>query len=109
MEFNAYQEAAWATAIHPNRGNNVTYPVLGLVSEAGEVADKLKKMMRDEDGVLSEERRLAFSQELGDVLWYVAAIATELKLDFESIAEENLRKLKSRQERNLLHGTGDNR
>lgn len=109
MDFLKYQEAAWQTAIHPNKGHNLIYPVLGLVSEAGEVADKLKKMIRDEGGELSAERRAAFTQELGDVLWYVAAIATELKLDLRQVAEENLAKLASRHQRHKLKGTGDTR
>lgn len=109
MTFKDYQEAAWTTAVHPNRGNNLIYPVLGLVSEAGEVADKVKKMIRDEGGELSSARRTDLSHELGDVLWYVAAVATELKLNLDDIAAENLQKLASRQSRNTLHGTGDYR
>lgn len=107
--FNEYQNTAFTTAVYPNKGNNLTYPVLGLGEEAGEVLGKLKKMMRDDGGVLSEERRQAFKKELGDVLWYVAATATELGFTLEEVVEANLEKLFGRRERGTLHGSGDDR
>ena len=87
----------------------MTYPALGLCGEAGEVAEKVKKTIRDDGGVLSDQRREALARELGDVLWYLSQLATEADLDLETIAEDNLEKLLSRQERGVLRGSGDNR
>ena len=109
MELSDYQRASRATAVYPNAGNDLTYPALGLCGEAGEVAEKIKKMVRDDGGVLSEERRQALSKELGDVLWYLAQLATEARLDLDGIAEANLAKLLSRQQRDRLTGSGDDR
>jgi NTP pyrophosphatase (non-canonical NTP hydrolase) len=109
MLLSDYQSRSRATAVYPNQGDNLLYPTLGLCGEAGEVAEKIKKMVRDDDGILSDERRAALSKELGDVLWYVAQIATEAHLDLEAIAEENIAKLLSRHERNVLSGSGDDR
>lgn len=109
MELSDYQQASRATAVYPNAGENIVYPTLGLAGEAGEVAEKVKKMIRDDGGVLSDERRAAIAKELGDVLWYVAQVATEAGLDLGAVAEANLAKLLSRQERGVLHGSGDER
>ncbi|MBJ7329473.1 MAG: nucleoside triphosphate pyrophosphohydrolase family protein [Solirubrobacteraceae bacterium] len=107
--FAEYQHDSRATAVYPDAGDNLLYPTLGLCGEAGEVAEKVKKMLRDDAGVLSDERRAAISKELGDVLWYVAQVATEAGLDLEAIAGANLAKLRSRQERGVLTGSGDDR
>jgi NTP pyrophosphatase (non-canonical NTP hydrolase) len=109
MDLNNYQTSALQTAIYPNRGTNFPYPALGLVGEAGEVADKLKKVIRDNDGVLTDPVRDAVAKELGDVLWYLAVLAYELDYDLNTIAQNNLDKLASRQERGVLSGSGDNR
>lgn len=109
MDLNDYQAAALQTAIYPNQGFDFTYPALGLVGEAGEVADKLKKVIRDNDGVITNPVRDAVAKELGDVLWYLAVLANELDYDLNTIAEDNLSKLLSRQERGVLSGSGDNR
>jgi NTP pyrophosphatase (non-canonical NTP hydrolase) len=109
MDLNDYQQSALATAIYPNRGANFAYPALGLAGEAGEVADKLKKVIRDNDGVLTDPVRDAVAKELGDVMWYVAVLAAELDYDLGTIAQNNLDKLASRQERGVLTGSGDNR
>jgi len=109
MNLSDYQTRSRATAVYPGAGENLLYPTLGLCGEAGEVAEKIKKMIRDEAGVLSDERRSALSKELGDVLWYVAQLATEADLDLSEIAAANLEKLLSRQQRNVLQGSGDNR
>jgi NTP pyrophosphatase (non-canonical NTP hydrolase) len=109
MEFNEYQKEARKTAIYPNLGRNFVYPTLGLAGEAGEVAEKIKKVIRDGNGVIGEEKRAELSKELGDVLWYVANLAEELGLGMDGIAERNLEKLKSRQDRGQLKGSGDNR
>ena len=108
-DFNIYQEKAWQTAVYPDRGSNLTYPVLGLNGEAGEVAEKFKKVLRDKGGVVDESTRLAIAKELGDVLWYVAAACSELGLSMASVAESNLAKLSDRRDRGQLHGSGDER
>jgi NTP pyrophosphatase (non-canonical NTP hydrolase) len=104
-----YQERSRQTAVYPNAGANLVYPALGLCGEAGEVAEKIKKAIRDDGGTLTAERRAALASELGDVLWYVAQLSTEAGLDLAELAEANLAKLLSRQERNVLQGSGDNR
>lgn len=109
MRLSEYQERSRATAIYPDAGDNLLYPTLGLCGEAGEVAEKVKKMVRDDGGRLSAERREAIAKELGDVLWYLAQFATEAELDLELIAEENIEKLLSRQSRSVLNGSGDDR
>lgn len=109
MNFNDYQQASKKTATYPNVGNNFIYPTLGLAGEAGEVANKIKKVQRDDLGAFNEDSRLAVQHELGDVLWYVAQLATELGLSLEDIAAANIEKLKSRQERGVLGGAGDER
>ena len=109
MDFQAYQRQSRATARYPDAGANPIYPTLGLCGEAGEVADKVKKVIRDQEGRFSAASRDALSLELGDVLWYVAQLATELGLDLETIARANLEKLASRAARNVISGDGDNR
>lgn len=109
MEFNEYQEKSRKTALYPNKDNNFIYPTLGLCGEAGEVAEKIKKVIRDEGGKISAEKKQELVKELGDVLWYVSQIATELGLSLDEIANTNIEKLYSRLERNKLHGSGDNR
>ena len=109
MDFREYQIKSRQTAIYPNKDNNFVYPVLGLTGEAGEVAEKIKKTIRDNGGVMTEEKRQEIKKELGDVLWYVAQLATELKLDLDEVAFANLVKLYSRLDRNKISGSGDNR
>ena len=113
MEFSDYQKEAYLTAKYPGRGDNFVYPTLGLVSEAGEVADKLKKLSRDVNvhtpSELTDEQRLELLKEAGDVLWYVSCLVTELGADLGEIAEQNLSKVRSRLERGKLGGSGDNR
>jgi NTP pyrophosphatase (non-canonical NTP hydrolase) len=109
MQISEYQERSRRTATYPDAGENIIYPTLGLAGEAGEVAEKVKKLLRDDGGVLSAERRDALAGELGDVLWYVAQVATEAGLDLEEIARGNLDKLHSRQRRGVLSGSGDRR
>lgn len=83
--------------------------VLGLVGEAGEAADKIKKIIRDKGGYASDEDRQAIAKELGDALWYLANVARYLDISLSDIAEGNIKKLSSRKNRNKLHGEGDNR
>lgn len=109
MDFQAYQQQSRTTARYPNAGTNPIYPTLGLCGEAGEVADKVKKVIRDRDGQFSSEVIAALQLELGDVLWYVAQLATELGLDLDAVAQANLDKLASRAARNVIAGDGDHR
>lgn len=96
MTFDEYQKEAEKTGIYPDSGNNYMYPVLGLVGEAGEVANIVKKIVRDDNGLITYETIQKVKDELGDVLWYIANVAKEFKLSMESIAEYNLEKVKSR-------------
>jgi NTP pyrophosphatase (non-canonical NTP hydrolase) len=109
VDLNTYQTRSRETACYPDAGANPIYPTLGLCGEAGEVADKVKKVMRDAGGQFSPERIEALKLELGDVLWYVAQLATELGLDLEEVASANLQKLASRAARNVIRGSGDRR
>jgi NTP pyrophosphatase (non-canonical NTP hydrolase) len=109
MTFEEYQLKSRRTATYYEAGQNFIYPTLGLAGEAGEVADKIKKILRDNGGIVDEPRRAEIELELGDVLWYVSQIATELKISLEEIADKNIVKLYSRQDRGVLAGSGDNR
>lgn len=109
MDFNEYQARSRKTARYPAIGHPVIYPALGLVNEAGEVAGKIKKIFRDQGGVISREARAALQAELGDVLWYVAQTCSELGISLDQVAEVNLAKLQDRLERNAIHGDGDDR
>ncbi len=109
MTFEEYQKKSKKTALYPDKGNNYIYPVLGLNGEAGEVAEKFKKIIRDKEGKISEKDREEITKELGDVLWYIAQIASELNLSLDEIAKNNIIKLQDRMERGVLGGSGDNR
>jgi NTP pyrophosphatase (non-canonical NTP hydrolase) len=108
MDLSEYQRESRRTAEYP-RDAWLAYPALGLAGEAGEVAEHAKKAIRDDGGKVKDERRAAMSKELGDVLWYVAQLASELDLSLDDIAKQNLEKLFSRQERGVLSGSGDDR
>ncbi|HWX74436.1 MAG TPA: nucleoside triphosphate pyrophosphohydrolase family protein [Solirubrobacteraceae bacterium] len=108
MDLSSYQRDSRRTAEYP-REAWLSYPALGLAGEAGEVAEHAKKAIRDDGGEITEERRAAMAKELGDVLWYTAQLASELGLELDAIAAENLEKLFSRQRRGVLSGSGDNR
>ncbi|KKR48375.1 MAG: hypothetical protein UT86_C0006G0013 [Candidatus Magasanikbacteria bacterium GW2011_GWC2_40_17] len=109
MTFEEYQQQAYRTALYPNKDNNFIYPTLGLASEAGEVAGKIKKVIRDKGGIIDDTTREDIKKELGDVLWYISQVAMELRISLEDIAEYNLYKLLSRLERGKISGSGDNR
>jgi NTP pyrophosphatase (non-canonical NTP hydrolase) len=109
LTFSDYQQRTEDTARYPNVGHNPIYPTLGLAGEAGEVAEKVKKVLRDNAGEFDAEAVAAIQKELGDVLWYVARLAAELGLEMEQIAADNLDKLASRQARGTLAGSGDER
>lgn len=109
MDFNQYQEQAVSTAIY-GIGYKVVYPALGLGNEAGEVQGKVKKVLRDNNGDFSTPGVIeALTDELGDVLWYLAATAKDLGLTLDGIASRNLTKLADRKARNVISGNGDNR
>jgi NTP pyrophosphatase (non-canonical NTP hydrolase) len=109
MTLNDYQCKALETAVYPVN-SKVIYPSLGLTGEAGEVADKVKKVIRDKGGdFLPFEVRLEIAKELGDVLWYCATLANDLGFTMEDIAQINVDKLQSRKQRGVLSGNGDNR
>ena len=113
MDFDTYQRSAHTTACYPEAGR-LTYPALKLAGEAGEVAEKLGKAIRSGQwkpgqALESQDVKQGLVKELGDVLWYVAEIATELGLPLSYVAEANLAKLSSRQERGVLDGNGDER
>jgi len=106
---NDYQRQSRKTAKEVHTDHPITYPTLGLINEAGELAGKVKKIFRDKNGQISQEDRQALKYELGDVLWYLAQIATELNLSLQEVAEANLEKLFSRLERGQIQGEGDYR
>lgn len=109
MNFEEYQKESRRTAVYPSIGKNYIYPVIGLAGESGEVSEKIKKVIRDKNGVVDDETREAIKKELGDVLWYVSQLASELGLSLDDVAKTNIEKLLSRLERNVLAGSGDNR
>lgn len=108
MDINLYQQLAEKTAIYPKE-MGLYYTTLGLVGEAGEIANKVKKIIRDDNGELSFEKRVELVSELGDVLWYVANLASELKVDLDKVASTNINKLFGRKDRGALQGSGDDR
>ncbi|MBI5147681.1 MAG: nucleoside triphosphate pyrophosphohydrolase family protein [Parcubacteria group bacterium] len=110
MTFEEYQKLSRKTAAYPKlAGGEFVYPLLGLCGESGEVAEKLKKVLRDKNGDIDEETKKEIAKELGDVLWYLSQLATELGIPLEEVAKMNLEKLFSRLERNAIKGSGDNR
>jgi NTP pyrophosphatase (non-canonical NTP hydrolase) len=109
MNFTDYQAKSRRTARYPAIGHPIIYPTLGLANEAGEVAGKVKKIFRDKGGVIGEAEREALKSELGDVLWYLAQVCTELDVSLDEVAGENIVKLYSRLERGKIGGDGDNR
>lgn len=108
LTLNEYQIEATTTAIFPEN-IGLMYLTLGLVGEAGEVAEKVKKVLRDKAGELSEVDRYQLAGELGDVLWYLSQLAKELGFDLDTVALANLDKLQDRQKRDKIHGSGDER
>ncbi|UCF20717.1 MAG: nucleoside triphosphate pyrophosphohydrolase family protein [Gemmatimonadota bacterium] len=113
MNLSEYQTAAHRTSLGATYGEGdiarLIYPTLKLAGEAGEFAEKVGKLIRDKDGRVSEEDRDALRDELGDVLWYVAEVATVLDLDLDAVGRRNIEKLASRAERGVIQGSGDKR
>lgn len=110
MTFDDYQKQALSTRLSTGDDfKDLMHWVLGLTGEAGEVAEKLKKIVRDKQGVIDEVSRQELLKELGDVLWYIAVFAEHLGSNIGEVAEANAAKLASRQQRDVLQGSGDNR
>lgn len=114
-KFDDYQTFTETTAVYKYiKGSRATveklmYPVLGLSGESGEVAEKVKKLLRDKDGVMTKEDREAVALELGDVLWYVAQAAARLNIKLSDVVAMNIKKLRSRKARGKIRGSGDTR
>lgn len=109
MTLKDYQEKCRETAVYPGIGENLFYPVLGLAGEVGEVCENVKKAVRDDGGVITDERRLKLKKELGDVLWYVATVCSELEFDLNEVAHMNVDKLQKRKALGVLGGSGSDR
>lgn len=108
MDFKQYQEKSKKTAIYP-KDKAIYYLPLGLIGESGEIADKIKKIIRDKEGKITKNTKKEVSQELGDVLWYLSQLASEFDLSLDKIAQNNLSKLNSRKDRKKIKGSGDDR
>ena len=111
LEVNEYQRIALTTAIYKDK---VVYPALGLAGEAGEVAEKIKKLIRDKGGItgltsIEDDDRAAVAKEIGDVLWYCASLAHDIGYTLEDVAKINIGKLAKRKEEGKISGSGDNR
>ena len=109
MDFDNYQIEARKTAIYPDKDKNFIYPTLGLVGESGEVAEKIKKILRDKNGIFDNESKLALKKELGDVLWYLSNLCDEFNFSLSEVAKDNLKKLNLRLSSGKISGSGDNR
>lgn len=109
MTFKEYQDETEKHAIYPGKGHNFLYPLVGIMGEAGEIAEKIKKIWRDKENIISAEDRLEITKEIGDVLWYLSQLSTELGIEFNEVAETNIKKIQSRLERQQINGSGDNR
>lgn len=108
MTLNEYQQAALETAVYPKE-YRIIYPALGMTGEAGEVADKVKKVIRDNDKTFTDDKKREIAMEISDVMWYCATLANDLGYTLEEIGIMNIEKLKSRKERGVIGGSGDNR
>lgn len=104
---NEYQREAGKEAFYEK--DDIIYLALGITGESGEVADHVKKMLRDDGGQLTDERKEILVKELGDVLWYVSRMADRLGISLEDVAKNNIKKIKDRKARGVEHGSGDNR
>ena len=113
MDINEYSKKALATLVGEHNYGEISAQlmaqVLGLVGESGEVAEKFKKLLRDKNGEISAETKAELVKELGDILWYVNSVAHLLGSSLDEVAQKNIDKLASRQARDKIHGSGDNR
>ena len=108
LTFKEYEEVALSTKVGWCK-NEILYPLIGFCGETGEVADKIKKVLRDKDGNFSENDRIEILKEIGDTLWYMTALCQDLGYSIETAANINLAKVTKRREENTIHGEGDNR
>lgn len=110
MTLDEYQKEALVTAVWSGDDfKDLSHWVFGIAGESGEIAEKIKKIIRDHDGVLSDEAKQEIIKEMGDVLWYLAVLAEHLGYKFDQVGRTNIKKLRDRQARNKIHGSGDNR
>jgi NTP pyrophosphatase (non-canonical NTP hydrolase) len=110
MTFDEYQKQALTTVISTgDEFKDLLHWVLGMTGESGEVAEKMKKIIRDKNSMITAEDKQELAKELGDVLWYLAVFAHDLGVSFDKVAEANISKLQSRHKRGVLGGSGDNR
>jgi NTP pyrophosphatase (non-canonical NTP hydrolase) len=105
LTFKEYQTRSQAVRLESARANSIVYPMFGLIGEVGEISEKLKKILRDGKELDLENMK----KELGDVLWYLTALAEDFALTLEDIAYTNVNKLESRAQRGVISGSGDNR
>ena len=111
MNFLDYQHATNQTAVYPRNTpiEALSYVTMGLVGEAGEIANKVKKILRDNDGRITLDHKNELAKEAGDVMWYLSQLATEIGFNLEAVAKRNVTKLADRAARGVLQGSGDNR
>lgn len=110
MTLDEYQKEALVTAVfNDDQFKDLAHWVFGITGEAGEIAEKIKKIIRDKNGEMTSEDKEELVKEMGDVLWYLAVLSEHLGYPFEEVGKRNIAKLRSRQERNQIHGSGDNR
>ncbi|HET7060298.1 MAG TPA: nucleoside triphosphate pyrophosphohydrolase family protein [Candidatus Saccharimonadales bacterium] len=110
MKFDEYQKRALSTVLTTDdRFKDLLHWVLGINGESGEIAEKVKKIIRDKGGKVSDDDKKELAKEIGDVLWYLAVLAEDLGVSLDEIAQQNLDKLQSRKQRGVLGGSGDNR
>lgn len=111
MDFNEYQEKASVTATFTGKQeeHQLMYLALGVCGESGEIAEKIKKIIRNDEGVVSDEKRESIRSEIGDVLWYLSQLSRVLHIPFEDAAQDNIRKIMDRKARGVVKSTGDTR
>jgi NTP pyrophosphatase (non-canonical NTP hydrolase) len=109
MTFEKYQKLAKKTAVYPKISKGFIYPLLGLAGETGEVFEKIKKVFRDKKGKIDKDYLQMIELEIGDILWYVANLCSELGLSLDEVAQKNIKKVFDRKKRNKIKGFGDTR
>jgi len=110
MTLDEYQKEALVTAVFSDdEFKDLAHWVFGITGESGEIAEKIKKIVRDKNGKVGPEDRDEIVKEIGDVMWYLAVLAEHLDIKFDEVGKRNIAKLRSRQLRNKIQGSGDNR